>query len=367
MVDLGIYNVRKGNPITEPKITYQMNNSITTVREANPNVHIIFQSTYYNNGAAPTPWPVTDLVWIKSRFDLYEQYKTENWEYGTYLGCEELFHPSIMAQWYHNPSGQRYDGLLTWTIDGADFTKYGITVKAFKPWITTNKPGGWSDTWWNTVKANNQFDDEYVWKWSLYYARQLYEMWHLHMHALGKKSYIGGYIGIPSDINGASWKYVGNTWGTELHNYIMNNYDMISAYQYPECISGCVAGTPNPIPQDPNHLYHTARNISWSIDAANTIKNTYNFKGKILWILTSHWPDSVGTYNKNVVLEEYKAVLPYVDIMCLPEFSDMWVQSGQPWIPGQPYSFSVPILLDCCTTTGTCPGDCPPLKCNLIF
>ncbi len=323
MVELGIYSVRKGYPISEPEVNHIFTTSLTAVSENASIGKIVTWGSYYYDGPGTSPqteWPITNLEWVKSRFDLYTTNKNTPWTYGTYLGTEEVFHPSIQASWWPNPNGTRYYGLSTWTIDG-ELTLYGINVKALKPWYI-QKYGSWNQSWWDNTKAANGYNNSIIKEWSLYYARQLYEMWHLHMRELGKKSAVLGYIGIPETKTGASPSNIQYSWGTDLHNYIMNNYDMIVAYQYPECISGCQKGTPNPVPENPDHIFHSNRDISWSAEAAQVLRS--QFKGKLDWILTAHWGDSVGTADKDVQLAEYKAVLPYVDIISLPEFTNMY-------------------------------------------
>jgi len=336
VIKLGIYGVMKNIPITDSKITYITTNSLTAVLEARPGTHVIFQAAYIGGPGTSklTQWPVTNIEWVKSRFDYYEQIKDKPWEYGTYMGMEELFHPAIMAQWWSNPSGGskgRYEALATWTIDG-ELNMYGINVKALRPWYIS-KYGSWNQTWWNNAKSSNNYKDPIVWEWSIYYAGKTYEMWNLHMHALGKKSFIGGINALSDKISFDELKssliYI---WGEDNFNYILNNYDGYAAYQYPECISVLSSSC--------------RRNITWSTTTASYLNSVA--KGKIVWILTAHWPDSQGTDDKKVQLAEYKAVMPYVDVITLPYMSQMYAT---------PYPFSqqsLPRLIEYCTTTKTC-------------
>jgi hypothetical protein len=266
----------------DPRLTWD---EVVSPNNIRPNVTSIWQQPIYSGLI-----PQTNFNFMRSRFDLATKNKDKNWTYGTYLLLEELFHPSVRAKWF--PS---IEGLKSWDIEGNE-TFAGVNIMHIKPWYIA-KYGKWNQYWWDRVKAGNEYNDRIVWAWSVYYGYNLHKAWHLHMRSLGKKSAIVGIIGL----DGMDW-FETFTYPSPMWQYVTANYDLIFTYQYPGCVSsGC------------------SQPISRSLDEVKLLREKYNYKGKLVHILTSLFPNGVGTDNEIVQFEEFKAVYPYVDvIVCMP-------------------------------------------------
>ena len=112
------------------------------------------------------------------------------------------------------------------------------------------------------------------------------------------------------------------TYPSPMWQYVTANYDLIFTYQYPTCVSsGC------------------SRPISKSVDEVKQLREKYNYKGKLVHILTSLWPNGDGTDNEIVQFEEFKAVSPYVDVIVGMPYANVQVNPPQISYPSRLIKF----------------------------
>jgi hypothetical protein len=243
--------------------------------------------------------PQTDFVWVQKQFDKAAANIGGNWTYATYLLGEELFHPSVRAQWV--PSAE---GLSSWDIEGSA-TFAGVDIMHLKPWYI-QKHGAWDQAWWDSAKAANHYDDQDVLGWSVYYGYNMHKAWNQHMKSLGKKSAETGIVGIPAAgpsglSQSIAWLYPSPMW-----EYVMANVDAVLAYQYPTCIACAYANGQRP--------------VSASVDVVKRLREDHGYSGKIIQIITSVWPGGTGSGDPAVQWAEFQAVAPYVDVIMGPVY-----------------------------------------------
>ncbi len=285
----------------KPNLTWDLLGNLDMIRPGNT---IIWEKKVKNSV------PTTNFTFIGSRFDLATQNRYKNWTYGTYLLDEELFHPSVRAQWFPTE-----EGLKTWDIEGSAIFA-GVTIKHLKPWYI-QKYGIWNQTWWDGVKSTNKYDNPIIMNWSVYYGYNLHKAWNLHMRSLGKKSAIVGAIGLNDMYTFERWFYPSPMW-----EYLINNYDLIFTYQYPECVTKTL--TPN-----------CKRDVLQSEQEVKQLRERYDYKGKLIHILTTKFSDGSGTDNETVQFEEFKAVAHYVDVIMVYPYTNftgtpLWLQPPYP-------------------------------------
>lgn len=290
----------------DPRLTWD---AVVSPDAMRPGVTNIWQKPIYSG-----PIPQTDFAFVRSRFDLATNNKEKDWQYGTYLLLEEQFHPSLRAQWF--PKGE---GLSTWDIEGSA-TFAGVTIMHLKPWYIDNY-GAWDQAWWDGVKGANKYDDLKALRWSVYYGYNLHKAWNLHMEALVKESAIVGIVGLDGMKPFESW-----TYPSPMREYIIAEYDLIFTYQYPECVT-VPAGVKQGFSGSP-------RPVSQSVEEVRQLREKYHYKGKIVHILTSVFPDGVGSEDETVQFEEFKAVYPYVDVIIGMPYAN--VHKNPPAIPYPP-------------------------------
>lgn len=258
--------------------------------------------------------PQTDFDWVQKQFDKATNNKDGNWTYATYLLGEELFHPSVRAQWV--PSKE---GLDSWVIEGSrTFAK--IEIMHLKPWYI-QKYGAWDQSWWDSARAANRYDDPKVLEWSVYYGYNLHQAWNQHIKNLGKKTAETGIVGIPATgpsglSQAVSWLFPAPMW-----EYVMGNVDAVLAYQYPTCIDCAYKDGQRP--------------VSASVDVVRRLREDHGYTGKIIQILTSVWPDGCGSGDQAVQWAEFQAIAPYVDVImgAVYVFNDNGPNPSVPYAP----------------------------------
>ncbi len=236
-------------------------------------------------------YKLTDLAWVKSRFDLAVTYKA-NYDYGTWLLVEERFHPSaISACW------QR-DTTSGWLIDGKA-TFVGIEVKLLKTWIIEDKGLVWNQSWWDNYKtaagcSQGDYNDPLVREWSIYYGYGLYRAWHTHMRNLGRKSAITTMFWNGTPQSQYDTQFKNRFYPSPIWQYIITNYDLINCYQYPQNMA----------------------EVQNSINQVKYLRQTLGYKGKISLILTTSFRSMNNPpWQEAVAWEEFKGVAPYVDVI----------------------------------------------------
>jgi len=271
---------------------------------------------------------MTNFAWVQGRFDNAKALAGRPWKYGAFLLYEETWGISSRSNW---PGG--LERIEHWIIEG-QATFVGIEVLALKPWYIKNK-GVWNETWWTTIKTTNNRYDSIITEYSGYHLTQLLKAWHIHMHNLGKKSAFFGPVGIPagtgpSGMNqvGSSDVFPGNSWSTLL------TYDMLVVYQYPTCVS-CV--------YDGVHQ----RPITASLDVVKQIREKYRYSGQLVWMITSKWPDGLGTTDIAVQQAEFNIVAPYVDIIICTHKADMTTWPGTILNPPRLIQFYTEYYAEC--------------------
>lgn len=257
-----------------------------------PGVTRVFQ--HYDSGKTPTGTGMTNLAWVKSRFDkalYYHNQNPDNYQYGCYLLIEEVWHPSLMASWGERP-------MSGWNIEGTIILPNGSVLEALKPWYIRTK-GSWNQTWWDSVKASNSMFEPTVKSWSAYYGYTLLKAWHEYMHSLGKKSALLGLCGFKeTNFRDATPDLY---FPGQMFDYVIQNYDFITTGIHPKTLLE--------IPKD----------IEW----LTIMRNEWGYKGKIAHILTSCWSDCWGCpWNMEVAKEDMRQALPYVDIVLVTPFAD---------------------------------------------
>jgi len=256
----------------------------------------------------------TNLTWIQNRFNLATTYK-DQYEYAAYLMYEELFHPVVRAQWNFNP-------ISTWQIEGSLLIA-GQTIELIKTWALRVK-GTWDQTKWDSIAANNSYNDPLVWEWSVDYSFKLHTAWVTHIRSIGKKTAIIGLVGTDG------WNSINFIYPEPLRSYIIQNFDMIYTYTIPNSLSTVQKG----------------------IDVVTNLRNA-GFSGLINHVLTARWSSTLGTADETVQFAEYKGVSPYVDIISVFPYYDMSLYPGTGNYPER--------LIKFYETT------CPPPQCDFTI
>lgn len=256
------------------------------------NTHTPLHRIYEDNGFTLSGHNITDLSYIKSRFDKATNESQSSfyftWDYGGFLLNEEILTPIERANWYWS-----LYSLDKWVIDAnitgesqGTYTVAGVIIKSLKRWYI-DKYGSWNQAWWDNVIATNtryNINDTILKEWNLEYSLNLYKAWHNHMHNLGKKSCLIGPVSIQLTDMLSYFYYV---YGTTLGNYLFDNYDMIMQYQYPWLRNGTTW----------KHI-ETVRN---NIKSFRT-----KIKNKFSWLLTQEWSDNTGVpFDETVAKEEF--------------------------------------------------------------
>jgi len=357
VLEIGIYHpgTQLDNPEAyDPRIKY-----LALPRTININRTDVLLTRYYASPGSSypniisMPWikndtPLTNIDWIIFKFWDAES-KSKNlpqYKYYAFMNHEELFHPSIQASWWHDPSGlsEKTDkNLRTWktTWTPKQLANTGITVTCIRDWYNAKGYNSieFFDTFWSRVSNQGvdghttgtgpgAYADSKVWAWSVEYGEKLHRAWNIHVHNLGKKSVIVGICGIPnftfdqlaagkSGVDSIkNWMYPG-----KLGDYILQNYDLIFVYQYPEIIESVINGK---------------RPVLQSLNAVKTLRGMTN--AKIALIPTVNWWNNVGSSNSTIQKAEIIACAPYVDIIWTPPYADLPTSTGNmatrliPWI-----------------------------------
>ena len=276
--------------------------------------HVILQDVMDFNVSSAK---FTDLDWIQSRFDLATAQKN-NYEYAVYLMYEELFHPAVRAQWNFNP-------INTWLIEGS-LSIAGQTVELIKTWALRVK-GTWDQVKWNSIVANNSYNDPLVWEWSVDYALKLHKAWVTHIKSLGKKTTILGFVGTDG------WNSINFIYPEPLRSYILQNFDLLVVYTIPNSIES----------------------IQKSLTVVKNLREL-GYNGKIVYILTTYWGGTLGSMDENVQYEEFKTVYPYVNVIAVFPYVNLSFYPGDILYPPrliQFYEDYVPCATPLCDFTIT--------------
>ncbi len=243
---------------------------------------------YYDSVHPQSDFKMSDVNYVKGRFDKATAEKKKGWDYGAFLLQEEVLTPAKRAEWAWMNAP-----LSSWNLNGT-VTLAGVQVKALKPWYIS-KYGVWNQAWWDDVKAANNYNDSIIRAWSNEYSLNLYKAWDIHMHNLGKKSAIIG----PETINTADYMAsFDRSYPGELGAYIINNYDFILQYHYPNKV-GCSA-------------WDCTNNSQKTVMALRAS----GYKGKLGWLLTAEWGENVGyPWQEAIAGDEFNKVTPYVDVI----------------------------------------------------
>lgn len=236
---------------------------------------------------------LTNLKWIKSRFDkalYYHKQNPDNYHYGVYLLVEEVWHPSLEVLW-----GERK--IMNWIIDDSLTLPNGSLLELLKPWIIRTY-GSWNQVWFDSIKTSNNCQDPKIAAWSEYYGYTLMKEWHEFMRSLGKKSAIMGLAGFSSmnlreEIH---WYFPG-----KMFDYLIQNYDFVTTGIHP------------------NRLSETSADIEW----LKILRNEWNYNGIICHMIPSCWSDGWGCPFDIITAEEdFKQAVQYVDVIAFTPFAD---------------------------------------------
>lgn len=297
---------------------------------------VIWQSTYtedpwiYYNKPAGQKIGLTNVNYVKWMFDLAASNKN-NYDYGTFMGREELYNPltlvgGVWPTWTVN--------MDLWTIDGT-LDIAGQHLEALKPWYT-RVYGAWNQTWWDGVKGSNNGKDPKVKAWAAEYYFKLHKAWVQHMHNLGKKAAIIGFVfAQPTFSNQMAYYYGSNECGL----WVLDNYDFIMQYSYPTCWpSGGIPCVGTDELNRPIDTYINIPEIQWLRSKT---------RGKLAWNLITEFGGG-WKGNKALQFEEYKRVYPYVDVI-----TALWTATTTPT------NLMAPRLLEFCHPTNSCPDALP--------
>ncbi len=236
----------------------------------------------------PNTYTVAGLTWVKSRFDLAMSNK-DKYDYASFLLVEESQDPAQNAvdSWKGQP-------LKGWQIEGKA-TFAGVEVKLLKTWIIENKGQAWDQSWWDNAKAVNKYSDPLIKEWSYYYGYGLYRAWNQHLHNLGRKSGIIGITWAGCFSTGCFSNQFKSMYPSPIWEYIIANYDVLLTAQYPR----------------------NAGEIQYSTDSVKSLRNEYNYKGKIVHVLTKDFKESFFSwvFDSAIAQAEFNAVAPYVDVI----------------------------------------------------
>ncbi len=214
-------------------------------------------------------WPrisdMCNLSAVQERFRLAKENRA-NYHYANFLLSEETW-------------GTNYGWGTTScsaSTGSAMLGDSGITIQLKNTWLSANPGKSAAD-------------------WAIYYQFTLLKAWKLHCASFtpSKGVAIGGFCGTPFSDNQIRTEVYPSNSIHDCLNYVINNYDLIVAYQYPRT----VAETSN------------------SLALVKVLRNTYNYNGKVAWILTTDFNEETFNWNWNadVAYTEYKTVAPYVD------------------------------------------------------
>lgn len=281
------------------RITWDLVNRQEAFASNRPGVTRVFQ--HYNMcpvGATepgcktPQGSGMTNLTWIKSRFDkalFYHNQNPNNYHYGVYLLIEEIWHPRMEIEWSERK-------IKNWIIDGSLILPNNDLLELLKPWIIRTY-GSWDQTWFDSIKSLNNFLDPKITAWSEYYGYTLLKAWHEFMRSLGKKSAMLGIAGF----SGTNFKKDINLYFPgRMFNYLIQNYDFVTTGVHPKVMTDI------------------DRDINWPRSMRE-----FGYKGKIGHFIPSCWSDSWGCpWNKAVAEEDFKRVINYVDIILFTPFAN---------------------------------------------
>ncbi len=288
-------------------------------------------------GNNPSDFKFTDLVMVKSRFDMGAQY-AEFYNYGAYLFNEELASPVLSAEWFGSKQA-----LSTWTISGS-IVLGGLTIELIKTWYERTK-GAWNNIWWSGIVAANAFNDTIVREWNTYYTLQLLTAWRAHMTSLGKGTALV-MCGINTSL--VQTEYLKYCYTTAGWNYILSKYDVITLYKYPNTLGA-------------TNLSIKQISTADSERDVKALRAIYN--GKIIFLLTLCWADGWGCpWNEDVAFDEFKRVKAAgADIIAITPSAIM-----ANWNPNElPYH---QYLYKFCEATGGCGiNPCPESFCGIII
>ncbi len=285
---------------------------------------------------------LTNLQYVKWRFDEVVARK-DDYEYACFMLGEEFYHPLSLvggsyAAWRVN--------FVDWSIEGT-LDIGGQHLEALKPWYTRTK-GAWDQAWWDGLKASNNKSDPTIIQFSNEYYFKLHKAWVAHVHSIGKKVAIGSlFFADPTSFNRIEHYY-----GTqECFDWICANYDLITQYFYPMCMPPTV-----PCASTTDYRY---RPLDTYVTIANMATLRSKIKGLFGYNLTGEFLDGYGSGDKQLQFEEFKRVLPYVDIIFSLPYADRRTNPSN-------LTLMAPRLLEFCTATNcgvispTSPPPTPP-------
>ncbi len=267
-----------------------------------PNVTIIAEK--YETHSTFT---LTNLTWIANRFALSATYK-DTYDYAYWLFMEEIYHPSENARnsWMGQP-------LSKWDINGTA-TFAGIEVKLLRTWVIEEKGQAWNQTWWDAQKLENDYDDPLVWEWSIWYARRLYEAWHIHIHSLGKKTGIRGLVwtGQATSPAEAEGYIKSRFFPSPIWQYVFSNYDLIYTHQYPQSLSQTI----------------------WSQNEIRALRENLSYTGMVVHSMTSSFAFDPWLWTEEIAWDEFQKVAPYSDVIIAFGYSQHSLSYGlDAWPP----------------------------------
>jgi len=266
---------------------------------------------------------------LKARFDAATSWMGNGtdvqpyFHIGTFLLSEEHWSPLFS----HN---DKRILMSSWDRSGSFTLGSGnVPLQLINTWAANNGYTGWSFT----------ASDSIVKKWNDYYFTQLLKAWHEHMRLNGKEA---GFLGA----GWAGYWQFGMKYSNERSNffpgtptdedtpwgYLIQNYDLIYCYQYPQDLSG----------------------IPTCIDEVKTIRDA-GYQGKIAYITTSHFPEYGGSFSETVATAEYAAVAPYVNYIVSYRYVNYEADCLRPAILQRAWANYNPS------------GGCPPLSASLTM
>ncbi len=283
----------------------------------------------------PSNFKFTDLVMLKSRFDLATTYKNA-YNYGAYLFNEELASPIISANWFGSKQA-----LSTWTISGS-IVLAGITIELIKTWYERTK-GVWNDTWWSGVVVSNNVNDAIVKEWNAYYTMQLLISWKAHMTSMGKGAALV-FWGINS--NQVGTEDLKSCYTSPGLQYILSNYEVITIYKDANTLGPTDLGNKKISTAD------TGRDVA-------ALRAIYN--GIIAVHLTTCYPDGWGCpWTEAVAFDEFQRIKAAGADVIVINPSATWAHWDPNEIPYHPYLYKF------CEDTGGCGlNPCPQPSCGV--
>ena len=278
---LGVFNREKVPMVDDVKLKWQVISSPEALLSYNNSNSIVAFNYWSEWSNTKSKW--TDIApdgFIQSRFD--DAYKYQNYyDYAPFLLHEEMFSPVSLSTWG--------EPISSWNLEGKA-TFDGKEVKLLKTWLWEDKGLPWDSS------ILNDLENPLIVEWDKYYSTQLYTAWNEYIHELGKKSMVIGFMN-PKPTDGTY--DIELNYQTSANKYILENYDAIVDYSYPQNI----------------------REVSFSENKAKYLREKYN--GTLLWILTTSFEDMPWDWQESVAQAEFKAVSQNVNGIITYPYTDM--------------------------------------------